>query len=64
MHTQQYILLGIMVVGGAAVIGSYIHGFVTHPGSANVLWGGVLPNVSPFVAAVPSGCKICREEGT
>ncbi len=41
MHTQQYILLGIMVVGGAAVIGSYIHGFATHPGSADALWGGV-----------------------
>lgn len=41
MHTQQYILLGIMVVGGAAVIGSYIYGFAKHPGSADALWGGV-----------------------
>ena len=41
MHTQQYILLGIMVIGGAAVIGSYIQGFAAHPGSAEALWGGV-----------------------
>lgn len=41
MHTQQYVLLGIMVLGGAAVIGSYIYGFAAHPGSADALWGGV-----------------------
>jgi hypothetical protein len=41
MHTQQWILLAIMVAGGAAVIGSYIHGFTTHPGGAETLWGGV-----------------------
>jgi len=41
MHLQQWILLAIMAVGGAAVIGSYIHGFATHPGSAETLWGGV-----------------------
>ena len=41
MHTQQWILLAIMAVGGAAVIGSYIQGFATHPGGAATLWGGV-----------------------
>ncbi|OGN96326.1 MAG: hypothetical protein A2Y89_02970 [Chloroflexi bacterium RBG_13_51_18] len=41
MHVQQWILLAIMAVCGAAVIGSYIHGFSTHPGSAETLWGGV-----------------------
>lgn len=48
MHTQQWILLGIMAVGGAAVIGSYIHGFSTHPGSANTLWGGVTGGLRTF----------------
>ncbi|HUT67985.1 MAG TPA: hypothetical protein VMW86_05500 [Dehalococcoidales bacterium] len=48
MHTQQYILLAIMVVCGAAVIGSYIHGFATHPGSANILWGGVSGGMRVF----------------
>jgi len=41
MATQQIILLVINIAGGAAVIGSYIHGFSTHPGSGNALWGGV-----------------------
>jgi hypothetical protein len=41
MHTQQWILLAIMVAGGAVVIGSYIQGFATHPGGAETLWGGV-----------------------
>jgi len=30
-----------MAVCGAAVIGSYIYGFSTHPGGAEMLWGGV-----------------------
>jgi hypothetical protein len=40
MHTQQLILLGIIIVGGVSVIGSYIYGFRTHPNSVNSLWGG------------------------
>jgi len=38
---QQILLLIINITGGAAVIGSYIHGFMTHPGSGDALWGGV-----------------------
>jgi len=34
MHAQQWILLGIIIVGGAAVIVSYIQGFMTHSNSA------------------------------
>lgn len=41
MHAQQWILLGIIIVGGAAVIGSYIQGFMTHSNIASRLWGGV-----------------------
>jgi len=41
LANQQIILVIINVLGGAAVIGSYIHGFVTHPGSGNALWGGI-----------------------
>jgi hypothetical protein len=41
MQAQQWILLAIMAVGGAAVIGSYIQGFAAHPGGAETLWGGV-----------------------
>ena len=41
MHPQQIGLLVLMVVLGAGVVGSYIHGFSTNPGSADKLWGGV-----------------------
>ena len=48
MHTQQWILLAIIAVCGVAVIGSYIHGFSTHPGSAETLWGGVSRGLRGF----------------
>lgn len=41
MATQQIIFLIINIIGGAAVIGSYLYGFMTHPGSGTALWGGV-----------------------
>ena len=41
MATQQIILLVINIIGGAAVIGSYIFGLKAQSGGANVLWGGV-----------------------
>jgi hypothetical protein len=41
MGIPKIILLAINVLGGVAVIWSYIHGFATHPGSGNALWGGV-----------------------
>jgi hypothetical protein len=45
MGTQQIILLIINVIGGAAVIGSYIYGPSGQTGGANVLWGGVPENM-------------------
>lgn len=47
MATQHIILLVINVVGGAAVIGSYIYGISAQSGGANVLWGGVPGNIRP-----------------
>jgi len=41
MHTQQQILAGIIIAGGAAVIASYVHGFLTHPATRADVWGGV-----------------------
>ena len=39
---NQIIVLVINVLGGIAVIGSYILGFLSHPGKGtNALWGGV-----------------------
>ena len=41
MGIPKIILLAINILGGAAVIGSYVLGFVTHPGSGNALRGGI-----------------------
>jgi len=47
MGTQQIILLIINILGGAAVIGSYIYGLRGQTGGANVLWGGVPAGIRP-----------------
>jgi uncharacterized membrane protein len=38
---NQYIVLIINVIGGIAVIGSYVQGILSHPGTGNALWGGI-----------------------
>ena len=47
MTAQHIILLIINIIGGAAVIGSYIFGLNAQSGGANVLWGGVPVNIRP-----------------
>lgn len=47
MVAQQWVLLVINILGGAAVIGSYIYGVASHPGSGNALWGGVPASTRP-----------------
>ena len=47
MGTQQIILLVINILGGIAVIGSYIFGIRAQSGGANALWGGVPANIRP-----------------
>jgi hypothetical protein len=51
MATEQIILLIINIIGGAAVIGSYIFGLNTQAGGANVLWGGVPNSLRPVYTA-------------
>jgi hypothetical protein len=48
MTSQHIILLIINVIGGAAVIGSYIFGLNAQSGGANILWGGVPANIRPI----------------
>jgi hypothetical protein len=48
MGTQQIILLIINIIGGIAVIGSYIIGLSGQTGGANALWGGVPANIRPM----------------
>jgi hypothetical protein len=47
MNVSRLVLLIINVIGGAAVLGSYIVGLKTHTGGANVLWGGASPGIRP-----------------
>jgi hypothetical protein len=47
METQQIILLVINIIGGIAVISSYIFGIRGKSGGANALWGGVPSNIRP-----------------
>lgn len=56
LKRQHIILLIINIIGGAAVIGSYIYGLGGQDGGANVLWGGVPENVRPvyFVSMILS----------
>ena len=56
MGTQQIILLIINIVGGVAVILSYVYGLRGQAGGANVLWGGVPEGIRPlyFVSMIIS----------
>ena len=47
MGTQHIILLIINIIGGIAVIGSYVLGLRGQTGGANVLWGGVPNSLRP-----------------
>jgi hypothetical protein len=48
LHPQQQLLLWINVVGGIAVILSYILPIVTHRGNSEVLWGGISGGLRNF----------------
>jgi len=48
VETQSIVLLIINIAGGIAVIGSYIGGIITHPGSGGALWGGVPKSIRPI----------------
>jgi len=48
MRRQQLILLLINVVGGVAVIGSYVYGVQAQPGGLDALWGGVPESIRPL----------------
>lgn len=52
MASQQIILLVINIIGGIAVIGSYILGLHNAgPNAANALWGGVPGSMRPVYGA-------------
>jgi hypothetical protein len=45
---EQIILLIINLLGGVAVIGSYVFGLNAQAGGVNSLWGGVPENIRPI----------------
>ena len=51
MHPKKWLLLLINIIGGAAVLGSYAIGILTHPNASQVLWGEVPESIRPFYTA-------------
>ena len=48
MESEQLILLVINIVGGTAVLGSYVRGVRGHPETRGRTWGGVPASLKPF----------------
>ena len=50
MKSYRWLLLAVNLIGGSAVIGSYIWG-LGRPGAVEALWGGVPESVRPYYTA-------------
>ena len=48
---KKWLMIFINLIGGIAVLGSYAHGVLTHPGAGDILWGGVPQGIRPFYTA-------------
>jgi hypothetical protein len=48
MDRRKIAMIWINVLGGAAVLGSYVHGLWTNPTTSNALWGDVPEGLRPF----------------
>lgn len=51
MHPKKWLMLLINIIGGAAILGSYALGILTHPNAGQVLWGAVPESIRPFYTA-------------
>jgi hypothetical protein len=51
MHTQKWLMIFINVIGGIAVLGSYVIGILAHPDASQILWGGVPQRIRSFYTA-------------
>ena len=47
MNIQQVGLLVLMVIGGIAVLGSYVFGVKNQAGGTSLLWGGIPQAIRP-----------------
>jgi hypothetical protein len=50
MKKYQWLLVAVNILGGSAVIGSYIWG-LGRPGAVDTLWGGVPDSIRPYYTA-------------
>ena len=48
MHPEKRMMLGVNVLGGAAVLGSYALGILTHPNAGQNLWAEVPAGMRPY----------------
>lgn len=48
MPANKKHLIVIILVGGLAVLGSYVYGILSVPDAGDILWGGVSKNIRPF----------------
>ncbi len=48
MHPQKRIMAWLNVLGGTAVLGSYVHGIATNPETSGEVWGGVPEAIRPL----------------
>jgi hypothetical protein len=51
MDPQRQMMIVLNLLGGIAVLGSYVHGFVTHPATRGALWGNVPLSLQPVYTA-------------
>ncbi|MDX1650337.1 MAG: hypothetical protein R3263_10840 [Myxococcota bacterium] len=51
MHPARLRMAAIAVLGGTAVLGSYVHGFATYPDTVAAMWGGVPDALRPLYTA-------------
>jgi hypothetical protein len=51
VSTNKLAWIWVNLLGGAAVIGSYILGFLTRPDASTALWGGVPESIRPLYTA-------------
>lgn len=51
MHPARIRMAVVTVLGGVAVLGSYVHGFVSYPEAVSAMWGGVPEALRPLYTA-------------
>lgn len=51
MNREKKGLFALIIIGGFAVLASYVWGVLAHPGTAGLLWGNIPPKAIPYYTA-------------